>query len=94
MFYVYVLYSEKGRFYIGYSSDLKKRMHDHTAKRVASTKNAKYRLVYYEAYCNKMDAVMREKFLKSGSGHKYLIKQLHHFLTEDAESHHNNAGVV
>ncbi len=90
MFSVYVLRSANRVFYIGYSANLRKRLADHTLKRVSSTKGADYQLVYYEAYINKMDAVMREKFLKSGSGHRYLNKQLVHFLSDE----NNSAGVV
>jgi len=39
------------------------------------------KLIYFEAYFNKKDALSREKFLKGGSGHKYLKKQLKHYLT-------------
>ncbi len=35
---------------------------------------------YYEAYLNKMDAIGREKFLKSGSGRRYINKQLKNYL--------------
>ena len=90
MFYVYVLRSDAGKFYIGYSSDLRRRMKEHQSRRVLTTKSAHYELVYYEAYKNKADAVGREVFLKSGSGHRFLKKQLKHFLEEDIHS----AGIV
>jgi putative endonuclease len=83
MFYVYVLRSETEKFYIGYSANLRRRIKEHLAKLVATTKSGQYQLVYYEAYINKADAVGRELFLKSGSGHKYLRMQLKHYLTED-----------
>jgi len=37
-------------------------------------------LIYYEAYTNKKDAKGREKFLKGGSGHMYLKKQLKYYF--------------
>ena len=37
-------------------------------------------LIYFEGYLVKEDALGREKFLKSGSGYKYLHKQLKHYL--------------
>jgi putative endonuclease len=83
MFYVYVLQSLKDKkFYIGYTEVIpQSRLQYHNSGRVMSTKNRKpFELIYYEAYKNKFDALGREKFLKGGSGHKYLKKQLKHYL--------------
>jgi len=41
-----------------------------------------YVLFSLEAFCNKKDAKKRERFLKSGSGHKFLKKQLASCLKE------------
>ncbi|HJN84915.1 MAG TPA: hypothetical protein QF873_01175 [Patescibacteria group bacterium] len=38
--------------------------------------------MYYEAYRNKMDALGREKFLKSGAGRRFVKKQVRHYLEE------------
>ena len=81
-YYVYVLRNENGNYYIGFSSDLKTRIKDHQRGHTRTTKNHVYQLIYYEAYRNKADALGREKFLKGGSGRKYLKKQLLHFFTE------------
>ncbi len=84
MFYVYVLSdSSNGKLYIGYSSNLKRRIKEHASKGVQTTKMGDYKLIYYEAYINKADAAGREKFLKGGSGRKYLTKQLYHYFSED-----------
>ena len=82
MYFVYVLHSLKdGKFYIGFTTDLDKRLARHFQGEAEATKNRlPLRLVYYEAYCNKKDAKGREKFLKGGSGHKYLKKQLKHYF--------------
>ena len=84
MYYVYVLLSLKdGHFYVGYSADLKTRFKKHLCGRVATTKRRlPLQLVYYEAYLNRLDAKGREVFLKSGSGLRYLKKQLNHFIKE------------
>jgi len=78
MYYVYVLYSEKDRhLYIGSTPDLRKRMLKHKTGRVRSTKNRRpLNLIYYEAYVLRVDALRREKYLKSGGGRKELAKQL------------------
>lgn len=83
MYYVYVLQDfESRKSYIGYSSNLKNRIHAHKSKKVQSTKMGDYQLIYYEAYLNKKDALGREKFLKGGSGRKYINKQMFHYFDE------------
>lgn len=66
MFYVYVLKSKKDkRFYIGFTSNLKKRIHEHNTGLVFSTKlRIPFEVVYYEAYKSKNDAKKREYNLK------------------------------
>ena len=83
MYYVYLLESQDNKnWYIGYSSDLKKRIAAHISGNGGQTTSKKkdWKLVYYEAYSNQKDAIGREKFLKSGSGHKFLKKQLVNYL--------------
>lgn len=87
MFYfVYVLENYYDRsWYIGFTTDLRKRVHDHNTGKGSRTTRIKqnWRLVYFESYRNKKDAIGREKFLKSGSGRKYLKKQLANYLSEN-----------
>jgi len=84
MFYVYVLLSLKDHnLYIGFSSDLKQRIKSHNSGKVASTKSRRpLKLIYYEAYVSEKDTLGREKFLKSGSGLRFLKKQLKETLVE------------
>ena len=82
MYYVYVLQSEKDRgLYIGFTSDLRRRLAEHQEGVSVSTKSrCPWRLIYYEAYLLKTDAEGRERFLKSGAGRSFLKKQLkNHF---------------
>ena len=79
MYYVYIIYSDKiKKFYIGLTNDLKRRVSEH--KRGCSKFTQKVNdwiLVYYEAFCNKNDAMEEKKFLKTGRGRerkKYLLK--------------------
>ncbi len=80
MFYVYLLKIEgiKNKdFYIGYTSDLRKRLEEHITGKVKTTKNKNPQLLYYEAYKNKYLALKREKGIKSsGSVYMSLIKRL------------------
>ena len=82
MFFVYVLLSLKDKeTYIGSTSNIESRMEAHNNGRVESTRGRRpLELIYYEAYINQQDATGREKFLKSGSGHRYLKKQLKFFF--------------
>ena len=66
MYYVYLLQSEKDkRFYVGFTSDLKRRISEHNAAKVQSTKAfIPYRLIYFEGFRSKKDALNREKKLK------------------------------
>ncbi|MFC1881519.1 GIY-YIG nuclease family protein [Thermodesulfobacteriota bacterium] len=78
----YVLLSEKdGRFYTGSTNDLKRRLDEHKAGKVESTKRRKpFKLIYYEVCINEKDARKREKYLKSGMGKKYLRNRLKKYL--------------
>ena len=82
MFYVYLLHSTKDNgFYIGFSTDLKRRLSEHTRGASFATKSrGPWKLIYYEAYTEREDAEGREKFLKSGAGRRFLRVQLRHYL--------------
>ena len=83
MFYVYILYSErldKRYRYIGSTANLKTRIEEHNSgKSVYSSKGIPWKLIYYEAFLNKSDALREEKFLKTGQGRKrikYLLGEV------------------
>lgn len=79
MHYVYLLRSEKtGKFYIGYSDDLKKRFYQHNNSQSSSTESGvPWTLVYYEAFPAKALALERERKLKRyGKGLTELKKRL------------------
>jgi len=82
MYYTYILQSLKnGSLYIGYSSDLKKRVETHNAGKNNATKPfIPYKLIFYEAFLDKSDAKNREIYLKSGYGRKTINKLLKSFL--------------
>ena len=90
MYYVYYLESKINikYKYIGFTSNIKKRLNYHNCGLVKSTKAKKpWKLIYCEIYIEKKDATGREKFLKSGSGLKFLKKQINYYLTKN--SHEN-----
>ncbi|NTU69720.1 GIY-YIG nuclease family protein [bacterium] len=80
--YVYVLLSDKdNKFYVGSTSDLRKRIIEHAKGRVDSTKNRRpLSLVFYEAYLNKYDSLRREDYFKSSKGKIYLRNMLKEFM--------------
>lgn len=83
MFYTYILRSKKdGQFYTGSTRDLRKRFKQHNDNKVFSTKSrGPFELIYYEACLNEEDGRMREKYLKSGIGKRYLKNRLKRFLS-------------
>ncbi len=78
MYYVYLLLSLKDKnFYIGYTSNLEKRVQQHRKGKVKSTsKRLPVKLIYYEGYLKKEDAERNEKYYKTTKGRKNLRKKL------------------
>jgi predicted GIY-YIG superfamily endonuclease len=69
MYYTYIL-KINGKFYIGYTEDLRRRLKEHNLKGETS-------LIYYEAYSLKESATNREKKLKHyGSAWRALRKRI------------------
>jgi len=74
MFLVYVLKSEKdGRLYKGYCENMELRLNEHNGGRVTSTRGYRpWKVVYTERFATEREALVREKYLKSGSGREFL----------------------
>ena len=83
-FYTYVLKSRKDRKnYIGYTNNLKERIHQHNKGYVFSTRSRRpFELIYYESCLNEEDAKQREQYLKSTTGRRWLGKRLKNFNQE------------
>ena len=77
-YYIHVLLSPRDRkFYVGYTTDLKRRLTEHLRGLVTSTKFRRpLKLIHYEYFINRTDAKAREIFLKSGFGRKQLRESL------------------
>ena len=77
-YYVYILQSHKNKsLYIGYSNNLKARIVQHNNGENPSTKPFRpYKLIFYEAFLNKLDAKHREEYLKGGYGRRTIRKLL------------------
>jgi len=80
MHYVYVIQHNINKdLYIGITVNLDQRLAQHNAGENISTirKTGKWEFIYFEAYRDKRDAVMRELRLKKhGSGKQELYKRL------------------
>ncbi|MBU0503934.1 MAG: GIY-YIG nuclease family protein [Candidatus Omnitrophota bacterium] len=84
MYFVYILKSENHNFiYTGSTPDLNRRILEHNRGVVESTKfYVPLEFVYYEAYRNKEDALVREHKLKHhGSVIGHLKKRLKYSLS-------------
>jgi len=83
MYYTYVLLSQKDKkFYIGYTKNLRKRYRKHQNGEVFSTKpRLPVKLIFYEAYLNKYDALRRERYLKSTKGRTTIRSMLREYLS-------------
>jgi putative endonuclease len=77
-YFVYVLESEiDGRLYKGQTRDINKRILEHNSGKTKSTKGYKpWKLVYFEKFETRDEAVLREKYFKTGSGRELLKVKL------------------
>lgn len=77
MFYSYILKLNNGKYYIGYSSNLKQRLLDHKSGKVFATRKfLPLKLVYYSAFDSKKKALDFEIYLKTNSGFAFRNKRL------------------
>lgn len=81
-YYVYILKSLKdSSLYIGYTSDLVKRVEQHNKGKNQATKPFRpYKLIFYEAFLERIDAKNREVYLKSGYGRRTINTLLERFF--------------
>ncbi|MFH1427363.1 MAG: GIY-YIG nuclease family protein [Patescibacteria group bacterium] len=80
MYIIYVLRSLKNRKrYIGYTSkDAFARLREHNRGCNKWTReNGPFRIIYTEQHQTKVEAIKRERFLKSGQGRKWLDENIH-----------------
>ena len=81
---VYVLLSRKDdNFYVGYTTDLSRRLDEHFQGRNTSTAPRRpFVLVHCEYYLAKADAERRETYLKTAKGRRVLRLMLRESLAD------------
>jgi putative endonuclease len=74
MYAVYVVQSEThGTRYVGSTQDVQKRLHEHNMGRCRYTSGRRpWVLRHVEQYATRVEAMKRERFLKSGIGRALL----------------------
>ena len=78
MYYVYVIQdlSDPDNFYLGSTSDLKRRLSEHNLCLGHHTSGRKWRVIYYEAYMSLQAARKRERSLKKGKARLLLMQRI------------------
>jgi len=79
-FYVYMLRSlgSNSVTYVGYTSNLKKRINLHnTGKGAKFTRGRKWKLIYKEKFNSKGEAISREYYIKNNRKIRNKIKNKH-----------------
>jgi len=76
MYYVYVIKSECGRFYIGSTDNIEKRVEQHNSKQFKAWTNRydNWTLVYKEVFNSRTETIKREKRIKKMKGGKQFKK--------------------
>ena len=78
MYYVYILLNEtKTRTYVEVSADVNKRLEDHNAGRVKSSRPYRpYKIINIESFATLSEAKQKEIFYKSATGRRRLRKMI------------------
>ena len=78
-YFVYVLYSPQfKKLYKGQTQDLQNRLKQHNLGHVRSTKAyIPWKIVYFEGFRNRQEAVDREHYLKTASGRRFIKTTIH-----------------
>ena len=80
-YFVYLLGNYKGKkliTYAGYTNNLKKTLNLHNSGKGAKfTKGRSWKLIYYEKYITKKEAISREYYIKKNRKLRNLIKEFY-----------------
>ena len=74
---VYILLCKNGKFYIGYTTQMKDRFKAHQKGEVSFTRNKlPVKLIHLSKFSEKRKAYNFERYLKSGSGKAFMQRHL------------------
>ncbi len=81
MYKVYIIVNPEGKTYIGQTNNLERRLKEHNNPDYRGTLYTKrikgpWKLLYFEGYSTRGEAMKREKELKSGKGRKWIKEVL------------------
>jgi putative endonuclease len=76
MYYVYILKSlNDGSLYKGQTENFEVRLKQHNSgKSDYSSRRGSWKMVYFEEFETRKEALVREKYLKSAAGRKFIRK--------------------
>ena len=83
-YWVYILQSEStSKHYIGQTCDLPRRLKEHNDStlgigRYTRKQKGPWRLIHSEKFSSRGEAMMRERFLKSGRGREWVRDNVEH----------------
>ena len=74
-------FRKNGKLYYGFTDNLKRRIREHRLGNSNFTsKNGIFDLIFYEAYINKADAQLAEKYFKTGHGREVLKDKVKNYF--------------
>ena len=82
MFYAYILISEStGKLYIGQTDNLMRRLCEHNdpthnPKKFTTKQKGPWKLIHSEEFSTRSEAMLREKWLKSGVGRDWIRQKI------------------
>jgi putative endonuclease len=88
MFYVYALSSlERNYIYVGLTDSIERRFFEHNSGKNKTTKPYRpFKLIYFEECNTRIEARIREKYLKSGVGKEKLKMIRDHSENKNSDS--------
>jgi putative endonuclease len=91
IFYTYILRSlSTGRFYVGHTENLTKRVYEHNNNRTPSIRNrGPWELVHAEEFETRLGAMRRELQIKKMKSHKWIERLARASLTRGSNTRCN-----
>ena len=76
MYTLYILYSESfDRYYVEYTNDIERRIAEHNRKKGKFTDaGIPWKLVHYELFSTKKEAMDRERLIKSKKSKSFILE--------------------